>query len=305
MQTILGAVSAVSRELAKSLSGYSNNIKLAGRNPDTVSGTEIILKGDLSNSLFLDEAVKGSEIVYVTIGFEYKSIIWEEKWPPFMENLISICSRHNAKIVFLDNMYMYGHEYLADMREDTPVNPESRKGRVRARVANMLIDAAEKGEVKAIIARAADFYGPGVKNSGLMQTVYKNLLNNKNPLWTGNPDKIHNFTFSEDIGRGMAMLGNTPDAYNEIWHLPAFHEKITVRRLIEMFMEEMNVERKINSIGPAALTLLGLFVPVLKEIKDVYYQFSGDYFFNSSKFNRRFNYTPVTPAEAVKKIICS
>lgn len=170
-------------------------------------------------------------------------------------------------------------------------------------VAGMLTKAAEKGEVNAIIARAADFYGPGVNNSGLTQTVYNNLLKGKSPVWVGNPDKIHSFTFSEDIGRGMAILGNTSGAYNRVWHLPTHEGKITPRHIIELFMKEMKTEKKINSMGPAALSFLGLFIPVLKEIKDVYYQFDRDYYFNSSKFNREFNYTPATPEEAVRKII--
>lgn len=68
-------------------------------------------------------------------------------------------------------------------------------------------------------------------------------------------------------------------------------------------MKELKTEKKINSMGSAALGFLGLFIPVLKEIKDVYYQFDRDYYFNSSKFNSEFNYTPSTPEKAVRKII--
>lgn len=303
MQTILGAGSPIGRELAKCLADYTDKVKLVSRNPRAVKGNEILARGDLSNPSFLDESVKDSEIVYVTIGFEYRTGVWRSHWPLFMENLISACKKYNSKIVFLDNMYMYSHEHIGNMTEETPVNPESRKGKVRAMVAGMLTKAAEKGEVNAIIARAADFYGPGVNNSGLTQTVYNNLLKGKNPVWVGNPDKIHSFTFSGDIGRGMAILGNTPEAYNRVWHLPTHEEKITSRDIIELFMKEMKTEKKINSMGPAAISILGLFIPVLREIKDVYYQFDRDYYFNSSKFNKEFNYKPVTPPEAVKKIV--
>lgn len=125
MQTILGAGSPIGHELAKCLSDYTDMVKLVSRNPRAVKGNEILSKGDLSNPSFLDESVKDSEVVYVTIGFEYRTGVWRSQWPPFIENLISACRKYNSKIVFLDNMYMYSHEHIGNMTEETPVNPEA------------------------------------------------------------------------------------------------------------------------------------------------------------------------------------
>lgn len=261
------------------------------------------MSADLSNLLKLDEAVKGSEVVYVCIAFDYKTAVWKKSWPNFIKNLIASCSKHKAKIVFVDNMYMYDKNHLSHMTEETPVNPNSEKGKVRAEIFLMLMDAIQKGNVMGLVARSADFYGPGVVQSALTQSVYYNLLKNKKPQWIGKLDMIHSFTYNKDIGKALVMLGNTPDAFNQVWHLPTTQEKLTSRQWIELMMQEMKTEKKIQTLSERMLGFLGLFIPVLKEFKDIYYQYDGDYYFDSCKFNKRFNFMPTSPEAGVKEML--
>lgn len=303
MQTILGGGGGAGTELAGQLIKHTDRIRIVNRNPKKVNSGDQIMKADLSDPNSLDDAVKGSEVVYVTIGFEYKTSVWKEKWPRFMKSLIDSCRRHDSRIVLVDNIYMYDPEYLSNMTEETPVKPACEKGKVRAEIASMLMNAAEKGEVNALIARGADFYGPGVAGSYLTQTVLKNLIKGKNPQWLGKTDVIHNFSYSRDIGKALAILGNTPDAFNQIWHLPAAEEKLTPREWIELMMKAMNKEKKIKSIPTFMMGTLGLFIPVLKELKDISYQLDNDYYLNSSKFNRRFNFKPTDPETGIREMV--
>ena len=123
MQTILGAGGTTGIELAKQLINYTKDIRLVSRNPKKINESDQLMSADLSNPLKLDEAVKGSEVVYVCIAFDYKTAVWKESWPNFMKNLIASCSKHKAKIVFVDNMYMYDKNHLGHMTEETPINP--------------------------------------------------------------------------------------------------------------------------------------------------------------------------------------
>jgi len=303
MQTILGAGGSAGIELAKRLTNYTKGIRIVSRNPKKVNESDQLFKADLSNPEQLDEAVKDSEVVYITIAFDYKTSVWKEQWPKFMRNLINSCKKHNAKIVFLDNMYMYDKDYISNMTEETPINASEGKRKVRAEIFQMLMDAVKRNEVTALVARAADFYGPGVEKSAFTQTVYNNLLKDKNPQWLGKLDVIHNFTYSKDMGKALAILGNTPDAFNQVWHLPTYEGKLTSREWIELMMNAMNKKKKISVLPVAAMGLIGLFVPVIKELKEVSYQLDRDYFFNSSKFNKRFNFTPTTPEEGIKEVV--
>jgi nucleoside-diphosphate-sugar epimerase len=303
MQTILGAGGGAGTKITRELSNYTKDIRVVSRNPKKVNGLDQLMKADLTDPQQLDEAVKGSDIVYVTIAFEYKLKVWKELWPKFMKNLIDSCSRYNSKIVFVDNVYMYDPKYLLDMTEETPMNPVSEKGKIRAEVAKILMDAVEKNKVDAIITRAPDFYGPGVLGSMLYQTVYLKLIKDKNPQWLGKLDVLHSFIYSKDIGKSVTLLGNTKDAYNQVWHLPTTDQKLTSRQWIELMMGTMKKQKKIQTMPDWMINVLGIFVPILRELQDVGYQFKQDYFFNSSKFNKRFNLNPVSPEEGIKATV--
>jgi len=301
MQTILGAGGAIGKSLASELKAYTSEIRLVGRNPKAVNPSDQLMKADLTNPEQVDLAVAGSEIVYLTVGLEYNIKVWQAQWPVIMRNVTDSCKRHNARLVFFDNVYMYDRDYMSNMTEDTPIRPTSKKGEVRARIEAMLKKEMESGRLKALIARSADFIG--TTNSILVEVVYKNFLKGKKANWFSRTDKIHSFTHTLDAARGTALLGNTPDAYGEVWHLPTSTERLTGRDWIGLFAKEMNVKPGITALPGWMLGLLGLFIPVMKELKEMAYQYDRDYFFNSSKFNTRFGYQPLTPEEGVKMLL--
>jgi putative NADH-flavin reductase len=135
MQTILGAGGIIANELAAELhKNYTKNIRLVGRNPKKVNESDELFKADLLNTQQTIDAVKGSEIVYFTAGLPYNSKIWHEQWPIIMQNVIEACKFHKAKLVFFDNVYMYG-KVLGTMTEETPFNAKSIKGKVRGKIA--------------------------------------------------------------------------------------------------------------------------------------------------------------------------
>lgn len=301
MQTILGSTSPIGTELAKQLSQYTDKIRLVSRNPKKVNVTDFLLAADLTKREDVDKAIAGSEIVYLVVGFEYKLNVWKGTWPALMENVIEACKKYNSKLVFFDNVYMYDRDFLSDMTEETPVRPTSKKGEIRAQIAERLLDETRKGNLTALIARSADFLGPN--NSVLIETIYKNFKKGRKANWFADVNKVHNFTFYTDAAKGTAILGNTPSAYNQVWHLPTDKTKLTAKQWIELFARQMNVEPRYMVVPGWLVGIMGIFVPMLKELKEMMYQYDRDYFFNSSKFESTFNYKPVTPEEGVKMMV--
>ncbi len=218
MQTILGSGGAIGENLARELLAYTNKIRLVSRHPSKVNPTDELVSADVRDPAQVDKAIEGSNVVYVTVGFEYKRKVWEKTWPPFIRSVIDSCSKHNAWLVFFDNVYLYDPNYIGHMTEETPIRPSSRKGKVRAEIAGMIMDAVSQGKLKALIARSADFNG--LKNSVLVETVPKNLMQGKKANWFASLHKVHTFTFIPDAAKATAILGNTPEAYGEVWHLP-------------------------------------------------------------------------------------
>jgi len=303
MQTILGAGGAIGFHLAKSLKSYTADIRLVSRNPKKVNETDISFPADLMDKEQLFNAVKGSDIVYITVGFEYKTKLWQQVWPVFLQNVIEACIKHRSKLVFFDNVYMIGGDNVKHITEDSPFSPTSKKGEVRAKLDKMILDKVEKGELEALIARSADFYGAEGATSVLMELVYKNLEKGKKAQWLFNAKTKHSFTYTPDAGKAVAMLGNSKDAYNQIWNLPTDHNILTGEEWIRLFAAEMGKNNKYQLISSAIVWLVGLFVPFMGELYEMRYQYNRDYYFDSSKFENHFKFKPTSYQDGVKEIL--
>ena len=297
MQTILGAGGAIGNSLATELRNYTNQIRLVSRHPKRINDRDELVAADLTDARATAAAVHGSDVVYLLAGLAYKLNVWQQQWPVIMQNVIEACKQHNAKLVFFDNIYMYDDADLSNMTEGTPINPRSKKGAVRAAIVQKLQNEIGAGNINALIARSADFYGPNVGTSMLNETVYKNFKKGKKAQWMADATKIHSFTYVPDAARATALLGNTPDAVNQVWHLPTSTERWTGKAFIERFANQMHVAPRYTVLSKALIKVLGLFIPILKEMHEMLYQYYRDYFFNSEKFAYRFPDFVTTPYE--------
>jgi nucleoside-diphosphate-sugar epimerase len=303
MQTILGSGGGIGIPLAKELKNYTDQIRLVSRNPKKVNDTDELFPLDVHDLSQIDKAIAGSEVVYVTIGFKYKLSVWQEIWPPFMKAVIDACIRHNAKLVFFDNVYMYAKSAIPQMTEEAPIQPPSKKGEVRKQLHDMIMEEVEKKTLTALIARAADFYGPDAKNSPLVVMAYENLIKGKKAQVFGNLNKIHTMTYTPDAAKATALLGNTQDAYNQVWHVPTTKENLSNLEWVQLIADELKAEARIQPVPAWLLHVLGLFNPMMKEFPEMLYQYEQDYFFDSSKFEKRFGMKATAPREGIRSLI--
>lgn len=287
MQTILGSGGVIGTELAKNLTKQTQKLRLVSRSPERINPTDEILFADLTNAEQVNEAVKGSEVVYLTVGLAYKVSVWEEQWPIIMSNVINACKEYNAKFVFFDNVYMYG-KVEGWMTEETPMNPCSKKGEIRAKITQQLLDEIDKGNLKALIARSADFYGPGATNTFVHAMVFEKLKHGKKASWLVDDQVKHSHTYTPDAGKATALLGNTEGAYNQIWHLPTDKNVLTGKEFIEKIAVAYQVQPKYSVMSKWMMKLAGLFNPMAKESVEMLYQNEFDYLFDSSKFENAF-----------------
>ena len=303
MQTILGSGGSIGTELARSLLDYTPEIRLVSRKPTKVNVTDQLMAADITDKDQLYKAVDGSEVVYITVGFPYHLKSWTEKWPPFMDNVIEACKANDSKLVFFDNIYMYDENYLDGMNEDTPVNPSSKKGKVRAHIAGRITDEIQSGSLRALIARAADFYGPSIRNSVLIETVFLPLSKGKKATWLGRDNVKHSYTYTPDAGKATAILGNSDDAYGEVWHLPTAAHPMNGKEWVEKVAHQFKTEPKYRVVSKNMVRIAGLFNSVLKESVEMMYQFDRPYEFDSSKFEKTFNFSPTPYDTGIKHII--
>jgi len=232
--------------------------------------------------------------------------VWKSSWPKFIDNVIDACKKHGSKLVFFDNIYMYHPNFLNGMTEETPVQPPSKKGEVRADIANKILKEIENGTLTALIARSADFYGPGIQDTSVLtETVFKPLSLGKKASWMSSVNYKHSYTYTPDAGRATALLGNSEDAFNQVWHLPTAANPMTGKEWIEAIAAEMGVKPRYQVATKLIVKAMGLFVPVMREMPEMMYQYDRDYQFSSSKFERRFEFKPLPYAEGISEIVKS
>lgn len=302
MQTILGSGGIIANHLATALPLYTDKIRLVSRNPKVVTGKEELVSADLTSAEQVMNAVKGSEVVYLTAGLQYNIKIWQEQWPRLMQNVINACKANNAKLVFFDNVYMYG-KVVGPMTEETPFNPCSRKGEVRARIATMILEEVAKGTLTSLIARSADFYGPETQNSFLNMMVFENMKKGKSAQLLISKNLKHSFTYTPDAGKATALLGNTFSAFNQTWHLPTDRNVLTAEQIVEIAAKELKVKTKITVLPKIMLQIAGLFNPIIKESVEMLYQYDSEYIFDSGKFDKAFTFKKVMYAEGIRNSV--
>ncbi|HBH06185.1 MAG TPA: NAD-dependent dehydratase [Flavobacteriales bacterium] len=298
MQTILGSGGVIGNELSMSLLRYTTDIRQVSRNPQKVNQSDQIFAADLTSPDSVMKAVEGSEVVYLTVGLPYRTAVWKDKWPVIMENTINACEAHKSKLVFFDNVYMYG-QVKGKMTEETKLNPISKKGQVRAQIVSTFLNKIESGNIVGLVARAADFYGPGSDKSVLAPTVFEKLSNKNKAIWLMNDKAVHSFTFTPDAGKATADLGNTPEAFGQVWHLPTSDKPLTGKEWIEKIALAVDAEPKYQVISKFMVQLLGLFNKDMRELNEMLYQYQEDYIFDSTKFISQF-WEPTSYEEGIR-----
>ncbi len=301
MHTILGINGNIGKLLAHELVSKGYKVRGISRKPQP-NGTWENVAADVLDAESLKNAVAGSEVVYLLVGLEYNIKVWKRDWVRLMQNTIDACVASNAKLVFVDNVYMYG-QVTGAMTEQAPTNPCSEKGKVRAEVAQLLMSAFEHKILRGCIARAADFYGPDCSTSMISQTVFMNMAKGKSAQWMGNPDVKHSFTYTLDIAKALLIMGTDSRADNQVWHLPTAKNALTGREIVEKTAILTGKKPKLMALGGFMLSVLGLFIPTLKEMKEMMYQYNFEYEFNSDKFEKTFNFKPTSYEEGLKACV--
>jgi nucleoside-diphosphate-sugar epimerase len=301
--TILGAGGPVGKSLATALANLNKQVRLVSRQPLVTNNGQYWLKADLSVEQDVIDALEGTEVAYLTIGLPYSTKIWREYWPRVMKNVTTACLHHGVRLVFFDNIYAVSPNHLNPITESSPLQPCSKKGEIRAEVIRILMEAVEKKGLMGLIARSADFLTLEENKGIIRPLLYDRMLKHQRAQWICNAHVIHNFSYLPDLGKGTALLGTTPDVMQQVWNLPTDPTPMTGVDWIRMMAEEMPTSEKYTTISAGMIKFLGVFIPSMRELVEMLYQYDRDYFFDSIKFNRYFNYIPASPREAIQEML--
>ncbi|ASK29674.1 NAD-dependent dehydratase [Chryseobacterium sp. T16E-39] len=288
MQAILGATGQIGEELARELKrNFTSEIRIVSRNPIKVNDTDELFSADISIRERAIEAVRGSEIAYFTLGLPANTELWEKNFPLMLRNVIAACKINGTRLVFFDNTYMYPQDGRI-LTEKTVFAPVGRKGRVRKKMAEMILKEIESGELEAVICRAPEFYGPGKTQSITNTLIFNNIQKEKKLKVPLSAHKKRSLIWTPDASRATALIGNTRDAYGQTWHLPVDKSHPTYQEFIRIASIIYNRDLKYSLVSKLAFKLGSLFNKNIKELLELLSRYKYDNIFDDSKFRERF-----------------
>ncbi len=288
--------------VARLLVERGENVNVVSRSGRTVEGADG-LAGDVTDQAFANRATAGANVVYQVLNAPYSR--WAEDFPPLQHAVVEAASLAGARLVTLENCYLYGDTHGEPMTEATPIRPTSRKGEVRAAMTEDLFTAYREGRVEATVGRASDYYGPGGGYQSMIgDRVVPQALAGKTASVIGDPDQPHSYTYLPDIARGLIELGDRPEAVGRAWHLPTA-PALTMRDIVGLVFREAGTEPKLRSAPRTMLWLLGLFNADVRELREMLYEFEQPFVVDSSAFERTFGMAPTPMAQGIAETVDS
>jgi nucleoside-diphosphate-sugar epimerase len=295
---VLFGAGQVGYPLAQRLLATGRRVRIAKRSSAHVpAGCEVVL-GDAVNRDFCTRAALGATTIYHCMNPPYRTGIWAELVPRYMDNLIAASAQAGARLVVLDNLYMLGAPRGRPLNEDTPMQPCSRKGEIRARAAERLFEAHRRGDIVATAGRASDFYGPGGTQTALGDFFWPRVLSGKTAYSPFPLDALHTYHYIPDVAAGLATLGCADAAaYGRPWMLPCA-PPVGLRQLVSRLAGKLGRAIKVAQVPQWILKMTAVVVPLVRELDEMLYQWQEPFVIDDSRFRERFHVLPAGIDEA-------
>lgn len=291
----------VGRSIADELTEQGKTIRMVNRSgrKDIPQHIEV-LSGEAKDHDFTRQASEGASHIYFALNPAYH--MWLEEFLPMQESVLQAAIANNAKLIAMENVYMYGDTQGKPMTEDTPYNAHTRKGKLRAEMHQRLMQAHQAGDVQVVTGRASDFFGPNVKDSAMGERVFGYAVEGKTPQIVGNPDALHDQTYMKDIGKAMVILAQADSAYGQAWHIPN-PRTVSQKEFIEVMGKVMKEDLGVSVPPKVILRLMGLFVKPVGEMIEMLYEFEHDFIVDTSKFEGQFGNIATPLEDAIRETV--
>jgi nucleoside-diphosphate-sugar epimerase len=274
------------RAVASALVDHGARVRMVNRSGNPAIGGVETIGGDATDPHFARQVAADADTVYFCLNAPHYHR-WATEFPPLQRAVLEAAKAADAKLVVLENLYMYGPS-SGPLRETTPINPTSAKSRTRAAMSAELLDAHQRGEVRVVIGRASDFVGPGVRDSALGEHVFQPALAGKRAQTMGRPDTLHTYSYVPDVGTNLVLLGSRDDTYGRVWHLPNPETRTTRQTIIDVYTAAGKRRTSVTALNRPMLRALGLFNRDVRELLHTYYQFEAPFVVDHSAFRGAF-----------------
>jgi nucleoside-diphosphate-sugar epimerase len=292
LHVVLGATGGAGGALVGELARRGHRVRAVSRHPgaDLPEGVER-LAADTGDPAQARSACQGATVVYHCVQPPYER--WAAEFPTLTANISQAATDAGARLVYADNLYAYG-PVQGPITEDLPALATTKKGRIRALMADRLLEAHRSGTLQVAIGRSSDYYGPGGANSVVGDVLFGAAVRGRRARWLGRLDVPHTLNYLPDVARALASLGERPQALGEVWHLPAA-EPLTGRAFVELIAAELGRPVRVTATSRLAVRVAGVLNPRVRESAEMLYQWERPFVVDASKFQGAFGPFEPTP----------
>lgn len=256
-------------------------VNRSGKLPESLPTGVQIQQADMNDPTAVKRVTQGAQAVFACVQPPYTQ--WPELFPALIDSVIEGMSHSGAKLIFGDNLYMFGPTDGAPIREELPHAATGRKGRTRALLAAKLMEAHTTGKVRVSIGRASDFYGPRCKDSALGENVFAHVVAGKPMELFGNIDQPHTYTYIRDFAKALIILADDARADGQAWNVPNAPTK-TTRDIVQMIATQAQVPLRLRVAPVWLMRMASLFSPMVREMIELSYAFMEPYIVDDSRF---------------------
>ena len=294
---------AIGRAVAHELVERGERVRMVSRSGimDEVPAKVEVVAADLYDPEKVREVTRGAKVVYQSSQPAYHE--WTMKFPQLQKSILDGLTGSDAKLVLVENVYMYGDTQGRPMIEDLPYNAHTRKGRVRGEISSAAFAAHKEGRIRVTSARGGNYFGPWGTDSTMGGRVFCPLLRGKPAQLIGSTDLPHTHTFLKDFGTALVIIGERDEADGQVWHVPNDQPAMTQAELVRLFAQEAGIEPKVRSMGKAMMRIGGLFIPEARESVEMMYEFDKPFVIDSSKFETTFGQKATPMRDAIKETV--
>ncbi len=231
-------------------------------------------------------ACKGASVIY-------NCIYAGDKLELVTRNLLAGARAAGARLVYPSNGLVYGPLQHIPATEDHPLAANSRRGLMRRVAESLVMEAHARGEVPAVIARLATFYGAHVRGT-FMSMIFEAAYQGHKAVWFGRLDVPHDLLYLPDAAAACVLLALNDEAYGQTWHVPGAGP-LTGEEFIRRVFKAYGKTPKIGARGRTFFRLAGLVAPRISDVAEVLYQFEQPFVLDGAKFAAAypdFEYTP-------------
>jgi nucleoside-diphosphate-sugar epimerase len=284
LHVVLGA-GQIGPLVAQRLRALGHRVRIARRtaSPSRLPDVETV-SIDVRDASSVARVAEGASVVYHCVNPLYDQ--WAERLLPMTRGIVDGTALAGARLVALDCLYMYGD--TSHMTEDTPMAPVSKKGALRAKAAEYMLEADARGATRVAIGRAADFFGPGAPNALLGDRFLERAYAGKTAQVFDDPDQLHSYSYIPDVAAGLVALGSS-EAVRGVWMLPVLPAE-TTRDVIARFSRSLGRDIGLSNLPTWLLRTIGVLYPMAREVAEMTYQWEQQYVLDDAKFRATFGF---------------